>query len=102
MTQEFDDHDTPTEADLDLCYGSKFLSAIELGDKKIRTTHPKVKKEPLRGKTARRKTSSSCRLATSTRASWPMPPISRPLSTHSAKLLPTGSMPMSESSPSRP
>jgi hypothetical protein len=49
MYQEFDDHDTPSEADLELCYGSKFLSAMELGDKKIRTRILKVKKEPLRG-----------------------------------------------------
>ena len=55
MTQEFYDHDTPSEADLDLCYGSKFLSATELGDKKIRTRILKVKKEPLRGQDGKEK-----------------------------------------------
>jgi hypothetical protein len=48
MTQEFYDNDTPSEADLDLCYGSKFLSAIELGDKKIRARILKVRKEEMR------------------------------------------------------
>jgi hypothetical protein len=55
MDREFDDHDTPSEADLDLCYGSKFLSATELGDKKIRTRIRKVKKEPLRGQDGKEK-----------------------------------------------
>ena len=55
MYQEFNDYDTPSEADLDLCYGSKFLSATELGDKKIRTRILKVKKEPLRGQDGREK-----------------------------------------------
>ena len=55
MYQEFNDHDTPSEADLDLCYGSKFLSATELGDKKIRTRILKVKKEPLRGQDGKEK-----------------------------------------------
>ena len=55
MTQEFYDHDTPSEVDLDLCYGSKFLSATELGDKKIRTRILKVKKEPLRGQDGKEK-----------------------------------------------
>jgi hypothetical protein len=52
---QFDDHDTPSEADLDLCYGSKFLSATELGDKKIRARILKVKKEPLRGQDGKEK-----------------------------------------------
>ena len=55
MTQEFYDHDTPSEVDLDLCYGSKFLSATELGDKKIRTRILRVKKEPMRGQDGREK-----------------------------------------------
>jgi hypothetical protein len=55
MTQEFYDHDTPSEADLDLCYGSKFLSATELGDKKIRTRILKVNKAPLRGQDGKEK-----------------------------------------------
>jgi hypothetical protein len=55
MYQEFNDNDTPSEADLDLCYGSKFLSATELGDKKIRSRILKVKKEPLRGQDGKEK-----------------------------------------------
>jgi hypothetical protein len=55
MYQAFDDHDTPSEADLDLCYGSKFLSATELGDKKIRSRILKVKKEQLRGQDGKEK-----------------------------------------------
>ena len=48
MSQEFnDDLDTPTEADLDSCYGSKYLSATEVGDRKIRTTIAKVRKQAL-------------------------------------------------------
>ena len=39
-----DDLDTPTEADLDSCYGSKYLSATDLGDRKIRTKIVKVRK----------------------------------------------------------
>lgn len=45
MADEFLEHDldTPTEADLDAAYGSKFLSAVDLGDRKIRTTISKVR-----------------------------------------------------------
>ena len=46
---------TPSENDVDLCYGSKFLSAIELGDKKIRARILKVRKEPLRGQDGKEK-----------------------------------------------
>jgi hypothetical protein len=42
-----DDLNTPTEADLDSCYGSKYLSATDLGDRKIRTKIVKVRKEGL-------------------------------------------------------
>jgi hypothetical protein len=42
-----DDLDTPTEADLDTCYGSKYLSAADLGDKKIRTRIVKIRKETM-------------------------------------------------------
>ncbi|MFZ2081839.1 MAG: hypothetical protein WAV38_35345 [Xanthobacteraceae bacterium] len=46
MSDDFiDDLDTPTEADLDKLYGSKYLGAIDLGDKKIRTRIAKVRKE---------------------------------------------------------
>jgi hypothetical protein len=48
MTQDFnDDLNTPTEADLDTYYGSKYLSALEIGDRKIRTKIAKVRKVPL-------------------------------------------------------
>ncbi len=45
---DFDDFgDTPTEADLDACYGSKYLSATEVGDRKIRTKIARVRKQAL-------------------------------------------------------
>jgi hypothetical protein len=42
-----DDLNTPTEADLDACYGSKYLSATEVGDRKIKTRIARVRKEAL-------------------------------------------------------
>ena len=39
--------DTPTEADLDACYGSKYLSATEVGDRKIRTKIARIRKQAL-------------------------------------------------------
>jgi hypothetical protein len=42
-----DDIGTPTEADLDECYGSKYLGAVDIGDKKIRTRIGKVRKETM-------------------------------------------------------
>ena len=49
MNDDFnDDLNTPTEADLDDCYGSKYLSASDLGDKKIRTRIGKIRKETMR------------------------------------------------------
>ena len=48
MSDEFnDDLETPTEADLDSCYGSKYLGAVDIGDKKIRTRIGKVRKETM-------------------------------------------------------
>jgi hypothetical protein len=45
---DFEDYlDTPTEADLDACYGSKYLSAAEVGDRKIQTKIAKVGKKAL-------------------------------------------------------
>ena len=59
MSDEFnDDLETPTEADLDSCYGSKYLGAVDIGDKKIRTRIGKVRKETMQqqgGKTERAK-----------------------------------------------
>ena len=51
MADEFLDRDldTPTEADLDLAYGSKFLSTTDIGTRKIRTKIIKVRKAKLRG-----------------------------------------------------
>jgi hypothetical protein len=51
MADEFTEHDldTPTEADLDLAYGSKYLSSGDIGDRKIRTKIAKVRKDELRG-----------------------------------------------------
>ena len=55
---EFDnDLLTPTEADLDACYGSKFLSATELGNRKLRTKIGRVRMEELKqqdGKTRKK------------------------------------------------
>jgi hypothetical protein len=48
MSDDFsDDLETPTEADLDSCYGSKYLGAVDVGDKKIRTRIGKVRKETM-------------------------------------------------------
>ena len=48
MAEDFDDDlETPTEADLDSCYGSKYLGAVDVGDKKIRTRIGKVRKETM-------------------------------------------------------
>jgi hypothetical protein len=48
MNEDFnDDLDTPSEADLDSCYGSKYFSAADLGDKKIRTRIAKIRKETM-------------------------------------------------------
>lgn len=51
------DLDTPTEQDLDTLYGSKYLSAADVGDRKIKTTILKIRKEDLRadnGKTRKK------------------------------------------------
>src|SRR5262245_43250540 len=50
MSDEFLEHDldTPTEADLDQLYGSKYLSASDIGNRKVRTKILKVRKEELR------------------------------------------------------
>jgi hypothetical protein len=42
------DLDTPTEADLKQIYGSKFLSAADVGNRKIRTKIEEVRKAELR------------------------------------------------------
>jgi hypothetical protein len=49
MSDDFSDTDldTPTERDLDELYGSKYLGAADLGDKKIRTRIAKVRKETM-------------------------------------------------------
>ena len=48
MSDDFnDDLETPSEADLDNCYGSKYLGAVDIGDKKIRTRIGKVRKEAM-------------------------------------------------------
>jgi len=51
MATEFEEFDddlaTPTEADLNECYGSKYLSAADLGDRKIRTRIAKIRKETM-------------------------------------------------------
>ncbi|MGO9046168.1 MAG: hypothetical protein ACLQFW_04665 [Xanthobacteraceae bacterium] len=45
---DFDPHDeTPNEEDLEACYGSKFLTATGLGDRKIRTKIARIRKQAL-------------------------------------------------------
>ena len=39
--------ETPTEADVDACYGSKYLYATEIGDRKIRTRIERIRKQAL-------------------------------------------------------
>jgi hypothetical protein len=43
-----DDLDTPTEVDLETCYGSKYLSATDLGKRKIKAKIVKIRKEELK------------------------------------------------------
>jgi hypothetical protein len=40
--------DTPNEEDLEACYGSKFLTATGLGDRKIRTKIARIRKQALK------------------------------------------------------
>jgi hypothetical protein len=47
MTTFNDEPETPTEADIDACYGSKYLSATEVGNQRIRTEIARVRKEAL-------------------------------------------------------
>jgi hypothetical protein len=57
MSDEFldTDLDTPTENDLNLAYGSKYLGTIDLGDRKVRARIQKVRKEELTDKDGRKK-----------------------------------------------
>jgi hypothetical protein len=57
MRDEFPDHDpdTPTENDLDLAYGSKYLGVTDLGSRRIRTRIQKVRKEELTDNEGRKK-----------------------------------------------
>ena len=50
MADEFveTDLDTPTEHDLDECFGSRYLGVVDIGDKKIRTKILRVKKEEVK------------------------------------------------------
>ena len=51
MADEFteNDLDTPTEADLDQAYGSRFLGVVDIGpNKKVRTKLLKVRMEPVK------------------------------------------------------
>jgi hypothetical protein len=48
MNDEFnDDLGTPTAEDLEQCYGSKYLGAADLGDRKIKSRIEKVRKETM-------------------------------------------------------
>jgi hypothetical protein len=50
MTSEYEDYDpdTPTEADLCLFYGGKYLSGTDVGERKIKTKIKRVRKEEFR------------------------------------------------------
>src|SRR5262249_30984027 len=50
MAEEYlePDLDTPTEADLDAAYSSRFLGVVDFGNKKIRTKIAKVRKEEVK------------------------------------------------------
>jgi hypothetical protein len=50
------DLETPTEADLDQAYGSRYLSTGDVGEKKIKTKIAKVRKEDLRGQEGKTRT----------------------------------------------
>jgi hypothetical protein len=47
MSQDDFNNDIPTEEDLDRCYGSKYLSATDIGNRKIRTRICKIHVEQL-------------------------------------------------------
>ena len=49
VRDDFPDHDpdTPTENDLDLAYGSKYLGTTDLGSRKVRARIEKVRKQEL-------------------------------------------------------
>jgi hypothetical protein len=48
MLNYVDNINTPTEQDLDSCYGSKYLSAADLGDRKIKARLAEIRKVQLR------------------------------------------------------
>jgi hypothetical protein len=48
--------DTPTAEDLEDCYGSKFLTATGVGDRKIRTKIARIRKQALQQQTGGTKT----------------------------------------------
>jgi hypothetical protein len=48
VTQYLDNIGTPTEHDLDSCYGSKYLSAADLGDRKIKARLADIRKVQMR------------------------------------------------------
>jgi hypothetical protein len=50
VSNNFSDPETPTADDVKELYGSKYLSAEDLGNKKIRTRVAKVRKEPMQAR----------------------------------------------------
>ena len=50
MNNFVDDFEIPTEADVDECYGSKYLSATEIKKRKIKTKIARVRKAQLQQK----------------------------------------------------
>ena len=57
MASDFIEYDpeTPSESDLDQAYGSKFLTAAYIGDRKIHEDITKIRKEDLRGKDGKKR-----------------------------------------------
>jgi hypothetical protein len=57
MSDEFADFDpdTPSEADLDLAYGSKYLGTVDLGTRKIRARIQRVRKQELTDKNGQKR-----------------------------------------------
>jgi hypothetical protein len=47
MSDFNDDLETPSEEDLEKCYGSKYLGAVDLGNKKIKTRILRITKEAM-------------------------------------------------------
>jgi hypothetical protein len=57
-----DDLNTPTEADLDSCYGSKYLSATDLGDRSWRPKNSNQDRKSVQGSLAATKRNGTAKI----------------------------------------